>query len=153
MKRGVLALSLAVSACELVEPSFVQDDPIDPACEVQTADVGGSWKITGTGERFGCSDETFNTSFFELRSDPLVITQTGGVLELDPGTPPTFVFTDGTVMGRCVGFRTAEGTELGTLEFIWNGVVSEDGSFLAGQFTGQGPGPCEARGNFRINLR
>lgn len=160
MRRCPLTLSLllAVSACELVEPNFFASDPPDPACQVEDADVTGNWIIEGQGERLDCDDDTFDTSKFELNSRlDLPVTQTDGTLELDrrnlSSAFASFAFSGGSVMGRCVAFRTVEETAFGPVDLMWEGVVSENGGLLTGQFSGTGPSNCETRGDFRIDVR
>ena len=149
----IIACCLGFIACELLEPGPFVEEPIDPMCEVDLARVDGTWTITGTGERSGCRDSTLNAPFFELRSQGLPIIQAESHLELTGENLPTaFVFSNGMVMGRCVTFRTNENTDLGTIEYVWSGVVSEDGRTIVGQFTGTGPEDCQSRGNFQIPL-
>ncbi len=149
----VLLCASSLLACEPLDDVFGGIDPVDPACQGPGAEVGGTWQITGSGERSGCDDSMFNASLFDLRSDELPVRQTDDLLELeDDPSRPDFSFVDGLVDGQCVTFRTSESTDLGLIEYEWTGLATDGGSPVVGEFTGTGPSDCDVRGNFRIAI-
>lgn len=149
----VVLFASTLLGCEPLDDVFGGIDPVDPACQGPRAEVGGTWQITGSGERSGCDDSMFNASLFELRSDPLPVLQTDDLLELeDDPSRAGFSFVDGSVDGQCVTFRTSESTDLGLIEYEWTGVATDGGAPIVGELTGTGPRGCDIRGNFRIAI-
>jgi len=143
-------MGLALSACEL------SDDDMDPyECNelASTATVEGIWKLTGTGERNHCDDDDLDGKHIKLSSKPLKITQSNGGLLLSnyPAKATTFHFTNASVKGDCVNFKTLETGPDGSIEYQFSGrFVGND--VIEGKFEGDGPGGCDSDGTFEVSI-
>lgn len=152
-----LALSLllvgAAAGCGVLD-EYTGGDNYDPCrSDLGTAMVGGTWVISGEGERFDCEDPGLDVERFDLRSAPLVVAQDGRHLSLTPPVLPpgvTFDLVDGRVTGTCVDFRTVERDPTGTVTFEFTGSFS--GGAVVGTFEGSGPDGCRTAGDFRIEV-
>lgn len=125
-----------------------QPDPCNAAGG--TADVGGTWRFTGAGSRWGCQDPRLDADPFSLGSLALTVSQLDTVLSL-LSPQPGFELLGGQVTGTCVAFTTVEQSGDDELRFVWNGSLQSDGS-VEGDFTADGPGTCQASGWFRITV-
>lgn len=148
---AALALVLTATGCVPIEDLLEDEDPC--LRELGTAQVGGTWRITGQGSRSACTEERFNADEMDIRSIPLEIKQEGEVLTL-AGNIDGFTFSNGKVDGSCVSFTTVEEarTPVNNLVFRWSGTVREDG-LIVGSFDGEGPQSCVASGSFNIDVQ
>ncbi len=144
-------VALAFAGCVPIE-GF--DDLIED-CQVSegTAQLAGTWKITGQGSRTGCLDERFNAEKLIINSKGLSISQQGNLLTLSSPLD-NFTLSDGNVTGTCVNFNTVELADdpAFNLLFSWDGNVRDDG-VITGSFRGEGPSGCESTGTFSITVQ
>lgn len=141
----VLAAALALAGCG--DPFDDDGYDGDPTCNTFTEVFDGQWRISGSGSRSGCSDESLNVADFTLSSAPIVVEQTGGTLVLGAGASGGFDLS-GEVRGRCLDFTTRETFDGQTITYTWTGEI--EGNTARGGFTGEGPRGCRSEGTFTI---
>lgn len=151
---GVLvALALIAPGCENLFED--QDAALPPDMFVDNASLAGRWTISGTGDLACPADPSMNIDDFRLEAASFTIEQDGdGVLTMTtpPPTDGEFAFQDGLVTGLIVEFVTRETAGGQTIRLAYEGRANEVGN-IAGSFTGQGPGTCESRGDFVVEIR
>jgi hypothetical protein len=150
---GILfALSLNCVAPEAGD--LTPDDP-ENICLSEPLDFQGTWTITGSGERSGCSDNHLNTPHFKLRSGALNITATideSETIRFELAEPIDEFELDGTVKCESVTFTTKERVGDSHVEHVFR-AESVDDTEIALTFTAVGPNTCEGTGTATITRR
>lgn len=148
-----LLAGLALAGCEGLFDDL-DAGPLDAFRDAgPPADIGGTWKLTGSGRLSDCDDPRFETDSMRL-SSTLEIIQDGGALRLADGLllAERFVFEDGTVREDAVRFTTLEEGEglriLLRFEGRYDALINE----IRGSFEGEGPGTCRSAGSFTVVL-
>ena len=157
--RCALALSAMASALLLVSC----DDWVVPAsertdCGFGAVDLTGAWSITGTGERWGCSDREFNGPVRLASPEPWLVDKDpeGVSLLIRPPSVGTFVdFVETNSM--CVSWQTVETVvqngRQDSLRLQWSGRLSQESSTIFGNFEGTYAGNgCRMEGTFEIEV-
>ena len=147
---GILfSLSLSCVVPEAVD--LTPDDP-ENTCLTDLLDFQGTWAITGSGERSGCSDNHLNTPHFKLRSGALNIAATideSEAIRLELAEPIDEFELDGTVKCESVTFTTKERVGDSHVEHVFR-AESVDDTEIALTFTVLGPNSCEGTGTATI---
>jgi hypothetical protein len=155
LSLAAIASALVSLGCEPVDDALASFDVVDTCrADLGNANVAGTWNLSGTGARHGCTApfEHLNTDLFSMSAKGLVFTQAADG-KLTVGSP-TGLLTGltGQVTGSCVRFTvrdTDPRTNLST-DYRFDGVLESFGE-LSGEFVigpDAGPGICQGEGRF-----
>ncbi len=156
--RGVWSVLVAAAAA-----ACITDEADDPRSRLQQcrdepadADLAGTWLLTGSGVRTGCSDSRFEGDFRIEASVGLVIAQqdndpNADTLTLISPNDPAFTFFNAFVDGTCVELHIPETTSEGDLAFLFTGDAVDDGR-VSGEFEGTGPQDRVSTGTFDVTV-
>jgi hypothetical protein len=154
MKRSLFVVALGLAGCNS-EPTFAErvqaclDNTIQQNLTAYW--VQGTWRLHGSGKRFGCADPALNTEDAELGSIPFRVHQAGYALTVEPGSVTSVFDFDGTVGARCVRFHTVEPSGTSDIRYDFPGEFVGTRS-IEGEYSGDGPGPCRSEGSFTLSV-
>ena len=123
-----------------------RDDAPENTCLTDSLDFQGTWVITGSGERSGCSDDHLNTPHFKLRSGALPIAATideSQTIRLELAEPIDDFELGGTVGCEHVILTTKEHLGDSQVEHRFRSESFND-TEIELTFTVVGPNSCEA---------
>ena len=118
-----------------------------------TAQLGGSWTVTGDGSLTECDDPLYNIGGYTLSSLVLDVEQAGdGSLQVTNRNDQNgFAFSEAQVRERFVQFTITEGSGGQQVVLAFAGEV-DDRENIRGTFSGEGPVGCTNQGNFSVEI-
>ena len=128
---------------------------LPPPQQGPNSTVGGTWTLSGLGQRERCNDELFEGRF-EMGAPPLEIrqsTNSSGADTLvlkDPSALLPMVFS-GSVVDDRVTFNTVEPIGEGQQQIFRFAGVAE-GLVVTGDISGSGPEGCDVSGTFAVTI-
>jgi hypothetical protein len=154
LRLTILTAALAVGGCEGLLADGLDAGAPRYDAELPPADVAGRWVITGSGSLTACDDPRYDTPNLRIESAPFSVRQSGTALTADaPPQPPggTFELREGSVNADTVHFKTIEQSPEAAVALTYDGRIDDLGR-VVGRFTGIGPGTCEGRGTFVVEI-
>ncbi|MFT7621063.1 MAG: hypothetical protein ACI9WU_000224 [Myxococcota bacterium] len=123
-----------------------------------TAQVDGTWVISGSGARKDCSADELNTDLFTLSATLPMVADLDGKLSLNADLATAgvdFSVDSGDVAGSCVtvSFREDDLTAQPNTSTVTKFVATGTGTTIRGDFTQDGPGDCRAEGTFLATIQ
>jgi MYXO-CTERM domain-containing protein len=153
----VVTARLTIAACVLASACSA-DEARRRACAAESVDVevGGTWTLSGEGERSDCRQDKLNDDLrlksgmsFDVVMQPSGVDQARALAKGPALASGAFTF-EGKVDGSCVDFATTETGSGFSLDLTFAGDAA--GRQIEGDFSGSGPESCELDGTFRVTI-
>lgn len=149
---SVAIAALIILGCTGLDPLEPEEQEPPPVCTVDASLLSGVWRISGSGSRSECLDESLDTDYFELNSAPLKLTATAdafGNVQFTLGQSIRGFMLEGAVDCDAVNFTSQEDFRGDVLTYEWDGDLFGENTFK-GTFKGTGPEGCKSEGEFRM---